>query len=186
MKDTTIISLASIGATFTSSVLGLYFIAQSRRNALREKLFDQQLKLITQIIHKQGRIKIYCSILAHGDKSFHERALDDVSRACKDLTELEGEGAAILPTELWSEVSMLGRLMGETIESYGDSESFLDNFKNVNAQMVKVALLSRIILGADELTGENLSLFSAKRSLGRLARIERDFFRGISDRINKK
>src|SRR5262245_48445399 len=101
MDNSTIVSLAGITGTLISSGLGLYFVAQSRRNSMRDKLFDRQLNLISKIVHKQGRIKLYCSILRGDNKKFRERARGDLSEAVRDLSEMENEGAALLPTQLW-------------------------------------------------------------------------------------
>jgi hypothetical protein len=175
---TLIVGLSGIGATLIASSLGIYFTAKARSTALREALFNKQLELVSRIMHEQGRFKVFATILAAGDDTYKDRARDDIGDCTKDFSEIQEEGAAILPTELWVEVKKLNNQMTTILVDYdagrGISE---DSFKTLVAMMAKIGLLARTVIGADELTEESLSLFSSKKAYQNLANMEIESFR---------
>jgi hypothetical protein len=182
---TLIVGLAGIGATLIASSLGLYFTAKARSSALREALFTKQLDLIARTIHKQGRIRIFAIILAGEDDTYKERAREDIGNCIKDFSEIQEEGAAILPTELWMEVKKLNDHMIKILVSYDDGNGISeDNFKILVAMIVKVSLLSRAVIGVDRLTEASLSLFSSKKQYENLANIEIEYFRELQEKAN--
>ena len=186
MEDKTvtlIIGLAGIFSTLISSMLGIYFIAKSRSAALRESLFNQQLDLIKKIIYKQGRIRIFVAILNDPDSPFTEEARNDVRECVRDYSELQEEGAAILPTELWVEINQLNDFVTGILVSYDEGRGVgLENMRELAARAAKVALLSRVILGIDELTEESLKIYSSKKNLDRVASLEIEHFKDMHDK----
>ena len=177
---TLIVGLAGIVATLIASGLGLYFTAKARTGSLREALFTKQLDLISRIIHKQGRARVFLTILAGKDNTYKEEAREDIGNCVKEFSEIQEEGAAILPTELWGEVKKLNNHMTSILVSYDERKEISeDGFKTLVAMMTKVALLSRVVIGVDELTEESINLFSSKKEYGRLANIEIDYFKKI-------
>ncbi len=171
---TLIIGLAGISSTLISSGLGIYFIARGRSAPLRELLYSKQVELISKIIHKQARYRVYATVLSD-DKTaaFHERALEDIGECLKEYSELTDQAAAILPTDLWIEIKRLSTAMTALLVDY-DKTLKIDRDKLVEiiAIETKVALLSRALLGADELTDESLRLFSSSKGFERLANVE--------------
>jgi hypothetical protein len=68
--------------------------------------------------------------------------------------------------------------------SYDQStELDISSLTTLSAMAAKVALISRSVIGADELTGENLSLFSNKKHFENLAKIEVEHFEKISKEV---
>lgn len=182
---TLIIGIAGIFSTLIASGLGLYFIAKSRSAALRESLFNQQLELIKKIIHKQERIRIYFTILSGSDDTFEEAARSDLGECVRDFSELQEEGAAILPTELWIEVKQLNNHVTHMLVLYDEGKGVsAENTVELVSRATKVALLSRVVLGIDELTEESLKLFSSKKSMDRIANLEIEHFKAMHDENN--
>lgn len=158
---TLIVGLAGIISTLLVSGLGLYFTAKARSSALRESLFTQQLELVRKLVYKQGRVRVFFTLLAEKDGPFQEQARDDAGESIRDFSELQEEGAAILPVELWIEVKRLNDVMADILVSYDGGEGLAeDSMETLVAHSTKVGLLSRVLLGIDELTTESLKLYS--------------------------
>jgi hypothetical protein len=178
---TLIIGLAGIIGTVIASSLGLYFTAKSRSAPLRELLYAKQIELITQMIHKQARFRVYATILSSGDPGFKDIARDDIGDCFKEYSETTEKAAALLPTELWVEIKRLETLMSELIDNYDKSaiinEESLLKLAGMDA---KVALVSRVVLGVDELTEESLKLFSSTKGFERVAKIEPEYFEHLA------
>jgi hypothetical protein len=179
---TLIIGLAGIISTLISSGLGLYFIAKARSATIREALFQKQLELITKIVHHQERFRIFATILTDPDETHREVAREDIGTLLPNFVELEEEGAAILPTELWVEVRQLSTQMTDILIRY-DAEGGVgeEDMRQFVSRCAKVALISRTVIGTDSLTEESMKLFSSKRYYDRLASLEIEFFGKIYD-----
>jgi len=178
---TFIISLAGITATLASSGLGFYFTARARRNSMREALFGKQMELISKIMHKSGRVRVFATILTGKDEGFRDRAREDMGECVREFSEMQNESDAILPTELWVEAKRLSDHMVELLVRY-DEEGQIehDNLMRLVAISAKVGLLSRSVIGVDELTNESLALFSSKKEYEKLAEIEVESFERVS------
>ena len=91
----------------------------------------------------------------------------------EDLSEIQEEGAAILPTDLWIELKNIDSYISKLIINYdGDNGISEENFKDLNAMMVKFALLSRVVIGSDQLTEESIVIFSSKKKYKNLTEVE--------------
>jgi hypothetical protein len=182
---TLIIGLAGISSTLISSGLGIYYTARARSAPLRELLYSKQVELISKIIHKQARYRVYATVLS-GDETaaFHERALEDIGECVKEYSELTEQGAAILPTDLWVAIKHLSSAMTDLVVDYDEvSKIDQDKLLAIIAMDAKVALLSRAVLGVDELTDESLRLFSTRKGLESLTNIE---LRELEERARQK
>jgi hypothetical protein len=178
---TLVIGLAGIAGTLVSSGLGFYFTAKARRNPLREALFDKQLDIISRIMHKGGRVRVFATILTGKDEGFRDQARSDMGECVREFSEMQGESDAILPTELWVEVKRLTDHMVQLLVRYDeDGQIDSDGLARLVAIFMKVGLLSRSVIGVDELTGESLALFSSKKDYDRIAEIEVEYFERIS------
>jgi len=183
---TLIVGLAGIIATLIASGFGLYFIAKARSAPLREALFNKQIDLICKIVHKQSRFRVYATILT-GDNFMHKQmAVEDIAKCYREFSELEEEAAAVLPTELWVEVKRLSGDMSNILEVYDENEALEKALlTSLIARMVKIALVSRVVLGVDELTGESLSLFSAAEDYERISNMEISAFGKMHEKANR-
>lgn len=182
---TLIIGLAGIGATLIASGLGIYFTAKARSNVLREALFKKQLDLIARIMHKQGRFMVFASILAGEKDTYTDQAREEIGVCVKDFSEIQEEGTAILPTELWIEVKKVNAHMIEILVSYDERKGISeDSYKTLVAKMTKVGLLARTVVGADQLTEESLNLFSSKKNYEGLVNFEIECIRKMQKRAN--
>lgn len=182
---TLIIGLAGIIATLISSSLGLYFTARARSAPLRGLLYSKQIELITQIIHKQGRFRIFATLLVGDDPTYKDQAREDIRVCVKDYSELTEKVAAILPTDLWVEIKQLSSYMTELVVNY-DENGKLDekDMVKLSGMDAKVALVSRALLGVDELSNESLKLFSSAQNFERLAIIEAKELTVLAERKN--
>jgi len=178
---TLIIGLAGIVSTLIASGLGFYYTAKARTSSLREVLFVKQFDLITRIISKQGRVRVFVTILAAKDNTYKEQAREDIGNCVKEFSEYQDEGAAILPTELWVEVKKINDYMASILISYDDGKDISeDDTKTLAAMITKICLLSRAVIGVDELTEESIELFSSKEEYEKLANIEIEDLKKIS------
>lgn len=182
---TLIVGLAGVFSTLLASGLGLYFTAKARSSALRESLFTQQIEMIRKIVYKQGRVRVFFTVLTEKDGPFEEQARVDAGESIRDFSELQEEGAAILPVELWVEIKRLNDVMTDTLGSYDDGEGVTeDSMRTLVAHSTKVGLLSRAVLGIDELTTESLKLYSTEKSFKRLADLEVEHFKHMHEQAN--
>lgn len=91
-----------------------------------------------------------------------------------------------MPTELWVEVKQLNDQMAQMLVDYDEGKGLTeDSLRKLSAREAKVALLSRVVIGADELTEQSIKLFSNKKGFERLADMEIDYFRKTHDRENE-
>ena len=161
---TLVVGLAGIFGTVIASGLGLFFTAKARSSPLRELLYEKQIDLITEIIHKQSGFRIYATILSGKDPTFKERARNDIGDCTKDHSVLTEKAAILLPTDLWIAIKQLHNLMTEVLAQYDEKATLDENSLLKLAGMdTKVVLISRTVLGIDELTEESLKLFSSTK-----------------------
>lgn len=182
---TLIIGLAGITATLISSVLGLYFTAKSRSAPLRETLFKKQLDLISRIMHKLGIIRDLVIIMAGENTTFKDKSRNEIREYIRELCEMENEASALLPTELYIEIKRLSYHLTNLLANY-DQSNIIDRkgYTTLSAIAAKVALISRTVIGVDELTIDSLSLFSSKNHYNNLTNIEIEQFQEIAKKVN--
>jgi hypothetical protein len=170
---TLIIGLAGISSTLISCGLGYYFTSKARKAPFRELLYSKQIEMICKILSRQDRFRVFATILASDDKLFHEEARNNIGNCLKEHSELIEEGEAIIPTDLWIEINKANSEMAGILSEYDNKNEIgnisIENFAAINT---KVALISRLMLGVDELTDESLSLFSNKKEFEKVANIE--------------
>ena len=172
-NSTLIIGLAGIVATLISSSLGIYYTAKARTAPLRKLLYSRQIELISKLICTQGRFRVYATIMMGNEQTFKDRARDDIGESLKKHSEFTDEAAAIFPTELWIEVKKLNSAMADLLTSYDETKCVKEEkLKELSAIDAKVALVSRAVLGVDELTEESLRLFSSTKEFEKLATLE--------------
>ena len=180
MTDSTqilIVGIAGMAATLIASALGLYFIARARTAPLRHLLYAKQLELFTDTMELIGKARNYLVILAEPSSEFSETARQDLSEAVPELSRLTNTAAAILPTDVYVEMSRL--LSSVTDFAVGCDEGQVDETfpTTFGAQSAKVALLGRSSLGIDELSDESLKLFGNTEDMQRLANLTADGLR---------
>ncbi|MCK5509483.1 MAG: hypothetical protein KAI50_13305 [Desulfobacterales bacterium] len=182
---TLIIGLSGIGATLIASGLGIYFTAKARSSSLREALFKKQLNIITRIMHRQGRFRVFATILSEENGTYKIQAREDIGDCTKDFSEIQEKGAAILPTELWVEVKRLNDHMTKVLVVYDEGKGISEgSYKTLVAMMAKIGLLARTVIGTDELTEEGLRIFSSKENYENLANMEIEHFTKMHEEAN--
>ncbi len=180
---TLIVGLSGIGATLIASGLGIYFTAKSRSSVLREILFKKQLDLIARTIRTQGRFMVYATIMTGDDDKDKELAGEDFRACMKEFYEINIECISILPTNLCVEVKRLNdHMMGILGSYYKGGAISEESLKILHAMAGKIALLSRTVIGADELTEESLNLFSSKKEYERLVNMEIEYIKKLQQK----
>ena len=181
-----ILGLAGIFSTLIVSGLGIYFTAKARSSSLRESLFTQQLELVRKIIYMQGRVRVFFTVLTDRGGPYEEQAGDEAREAVREFSKLQEEGAAILPVELWVEIKHLNDVMIDVLGFYNESgEISEEDMKTYVAHATKASLLSRAVLGIDELTTEGLKLYSTEKLITSLASLEEEHFKKIHETVNE-
>ena len=108
-----------------------------------------------------------------------------LGESVRDYSELQEEGAAILPTELWAEVNQLNSAMTGILVAYDEGQGISpESMFDFVARSAKVALISRAVLGIDELTTESLKLYSSEENLKRVAELELKNLRALHYKRN--
>ena len=184
---TLVVGLAGIASTLIVSGMGLYYTARSRAAPLRQSLFSKQIEMAVEIVHLQSRIRVFATILSSEESTNLEDARRDIGGHYRKFAEAQEKAAVLLPVELWVEVKGLSDEMSDTIREF-DSQGIIEQgrIKTLIARMTKVALLARVVIGADELTEQSINLFSSQKEYARVADFEITNLEEIHFRINKK
>ena len=90
---TLIISVVAILATLISSLIGHYFTAKARTSSYKQFLYGKQVDLLIKVIHKQGRFKIYATLLMPDAEEYAERARNDIGDIIKRLFDTHGRSS---------------------------------------------------------------------------------------------
>lgn len=183
---TLIVSITGIASTLAVSSMGLYYTAKSRAAPFRQALFSKQLDIVTDIANLQSRIRVFATILSTNDDEHHEEARSDIGEHFRRFSEVEEKASVILPVELWIEVKKLASEITTAIIEF-DSQGIIGSatMKAMIARMTKVALLSRMVIGCDELTEQSISLFSSQKEYKRIVNLEISHLEEIHSRVNQ-
>ena len=190
MNDNTvtlIIGLAGIISTLTVSGLGFYFTYKERSSSLRLSLFKEQLQLLTGVIKTQGKIRLLLGIVCgdFDDGNEKEYFIEELNECIKIFIEYEDIGAAILPTEIWIELKQLNEHISNVFVKYKETNAISDDdTSEFVARSLKMALLSRALLGINELSEESLKLFSSEKSIKNITDIEISHFKEMHKNAN--
>ncbi|MDH4081300.1 MAG: hypothetical protein OEU68_15955 [Nitrospira sp.] len=184
---TLVVGLAGIASTLIVSGMGLYYTARSRAAPLRQALFSKQLEMVVEIVHLQSRIRVFATLLSSKESPYLEEARRDIGEHYRQFAEAQEKAAVLLPVELWVEVKGLSDEMSDAIGEF-DSQGIIEQrrMKTLIARMTKVALLSRVVTGSDELTEQSIDLFSSQKEYVRVANLEIAHFEEIHSRVNRK
>jgi hypothetical protein len=162
-------------------LIGHFFTAKARSSSYKQFLYGKQVDLLIKVIHKQGRFKIYATLLMPDAEEYAECARNDIGDIIKDYSILTEEEATIIPIELWLAVRDCLNAMDTFVEKY-DSETGLtsEDLVSFTAIDTKVALMTRSFIGADKLSDESVKLFSTKRELYNVTNMEVDAFEELA------
>jgi hypothetical protein len=184
---TLIISIVAILATLISSLIGHYFTAKARTSSFKQMLYGKQVDLLIQVIHKQGRFKIFATLLLPGAEEYAERAHGEIIENLKEYSILTEEAAAIITTEIWIAIRDCSSAMGDFVEKYDKGElTSQDDMLPYTAIDTKVTLMIRSFIGADKLSDESVKLFSTKKDLKRITEMNLSAFEEFARQKNKK
>ncbi|MYM32242.1 hypothetical protein GTP58_28310 [Duganella sp. CY15W] len=184
---TLIVGLTGIIATAVVGSIGHYFTAKARTAPLRQSLFAKQLELVMEIANLQSRVRVLATILSSDIEEHIEQAREDIAEYVKQFCEAEEKGAVILPVELWLEVKGLSNSMGALLIEFDSSGTIRSGtMTDMVARIAKVALLCRIVVGSDKLTGQSIDLFYGKSSYDNAAKLEISEFERMHSRVNGK
>lgn len=169
--QTILISIAGLISTAIVGGLGLYFAARSRSASLRQHLYQEQLALVVRLIRIIGKIRTFAPVVLDRAGPYYESALDDLRIKVRQLSEAKDTAAALLPTELYVEVSQLASVV---VDFLGDHDACRDVSwfpARLAGHSAKTALLARAYLGVDELSTESAALFTRKARLSKVANL---------------
>lgn len=183
---TLVVGLAGIASTLIVSGMGLYYTAMSRTAPRRQTLFLKQVETSVEIVHLQSRIRVFATLLSSKESPYLKEARRDIGEHYRQFVEAQEKAAVLLPVELWVEVKGLSDEMSDAIGEF-DSQGIIEQgrMKTLIARMAKVALLSRVVIGSDELTEPSIELFSSQTEYVRIADLEIAHFEEIQSRISR-
>lgn len=184
---TLVIGLAGIVSTLAVSGIGFYYTSKARKTGLRDKLFEKQLDIIVRLNHKQSRIRVFSDILFSGEAEYRDRAREDIGNCIMEYSELEEQASVLLPVELWVEIKHLSEFFVDMLIKFDQSDVLPKSTReDMIALSTKVALLSRVTLGIDELTEESIKLFSSPKYFAEMANLELDYFKQRYSIVNQR
>ncbi|MEQ9398151.1 MAG: hypothetical protein RJQ04_03195 [Longimicrobiales bacterium] len=167
------VGLAGIVSSTVVGGLSVYFSAKARTAPHREHLYAQQVDLAVEVIGLVGRVRNFSAILMSGETSmFHVRAQEDLTETIADLSKASSVSAAILPVELYVQVSSLSTLVAGFAARHDageDVSTFPDQLAGTSA---KLALMLRTFLGVEELSEEGARLLAVQGDLAGLAGLD--------------
>jgi hypothetical protein len=183
---TLVIGLAGIVSTLIVSSIGFYYTSKGRKIGLRDKLFEKQIEIIVRLFHKQSRIRVFSDVLRGKDMELRERAREDIGNLVMEYCEIEEQSAAILPVELWIEIKRLTEFYVDFVVAFDNNNRISEPMREeMLARITKISLLSRTVLGVDELTEESIALFSSPKEYEKLAGLELDHFKKASKQTDR-
>jgi len=171
---TLIVGLTGIVATLIVAVIGFYYTHKSQANSFREKLYGRQLDLISKLFHYHGRFRVFSTLII--ENHFKEEALEDIRVLVRDHSIAKEEAGAIFPTELYEQLGKVSDTMSEFMERQeNDLLLSMENQLSFNSADVKFALLSRSLLGVDELSIGNVRVTSSWNNFKRIKNLDMDY-----------
>ena len=167
----TIISVAGILGTVVTASVGLYFTARSRTSSNRQVLFTKQIELALEIFRATGTAT-NLTILLLPDSEHQDEARDDLSELVPELTKLSYEAAILFPVELYVAFKKVSETLTDIITEFDKGRDITASRDALKVADTRWALMARQLIGADELSIENLQLHSRESELTRLASVE--------------
>jgi hypothetical protein len=154
--------------------MGLYFAARGRSAPLRQHLYEQQLALVVRLLRIIGKVRTYAPMVLDSTDPYYDLALADLRVKVHQLAETKDTAAAILPTELFVEVSQLSGVVTNFLVDHDEGRDVTWFAPKLAGHATKTALLARTFLGVDELSTESTSLFATKSSLKKVSSLAPD------------
>lgn len=172
---TLIVSVAGIVATLVIAIVGFYYTHKAQTSTFREQLYGKQIDLIVKLFHFHGRFKVFSTLII--ENHFKEEAMEDMRILLRDHSIAKEEAGALLPVELYEQLSAVGEAMSTFMNgNESDLPLSIDDQLLFSAADVKFALLSRSMLGVDELSTGNIKLTSSITGFKRVQQIDQDYF----------
>jgi len=177
------IAIAGLVATATASGVGFYFSYRAQRSPLREQLHAKQIEVLIDFSIGSTRLqKIAAALqdnpnLSEEDQRSLDEAWDDVSQRLLDITQM---GAVVLPSDLYSAMTAFRACADDyeiaVVKKINVGKAYYD----LMGACAHVTMLSRELVGADNLSVESLRLhnrdgYDRMKEVGRvaLARVSR-------------
>lgn len=177
------IAVAGLAATATASGVGFYFSYKSQRSPLREQLHAKQIEVLVDFSIGSTRLqKIAAALqdtarLSEEDQRSLDEAWDEVSQRLLDIVQM---GAVVLPSDLYSAMTAF-RACADAYEIAVVKKINIGKaYYDLMGACTHVTMLSRELVGADNLSIESLKLhnrggYARMQEVGRvaLARVSR-------------
>jgi hypothetical protein len=170
----TLVSIAGLLSTAIVGGIGLYFIARGRSAPLRQHLYEEQLAIVVRLVRIIGKIRTFAPTVVESSGASYERALADLRVKVRQLAETKDTAAAILPTELYVEISQLSSVVTDFLIDHDGGRDVRWFPGKLAGHAAKTALLARTYLGVDELSAESARLFSPQGNLAQIASMSPD------------
>lgn len=177
------IAIAGLAATAITSGVGFYFSYKAQRSALREQLHAKQIEVLVDFSIGSTRLqKIAAALqetsqLSVDDQRALDEAWDEVSQRLLDIVQV---GAVVLPSGLYSAMTAFSACANDYEVAVVKRLNVGKAYYDLMGACVHVGMLSRELVGADNLSVESLKLhnregYTKMQEVGRvaLARVSR-------------
>lgn len=197
MQDSTvtlIVGVAGILGTLISSAIGHYYTAKARKDVYQRAVFTEQFELLKKIHLQIGRAQNFLQMIVPPHPDHHEQAEADCLALIPELANLIHEGSALLPSEVWVDLSQFSSKLCEIFEcSDRSSDEAKEIARDVRVRAGIFALATRKMLGIDEmstetykmLTGSNAEDLMSDGERAALARIAGDDAQTVNDNVDR-
>jgi hypothetical protein len=189
------IAVAGLAATATASGIGFYFSYKAQRSPLREQLHAKQIEVLVDFSIGSTRLqKIAAALqdtskLSAEDQHSLDEVWDEVSQRLLDIVQM---GGVVLPSDLYSAMTAFRACADDYEIAVVKGVNVEKAYYDLMGAGAHVAMLSRELVGADNLSFESLKLhnrggYARMQEVGRvsLARVSRALWTQ-SQRIDAK
>lgn len=166
-----VLGIGGLVATGMIGALGLYFTAKARSAPLREALYARQLTVIVDLLQLIENARLYVAIGLGEDTDYRQRAHSDLVGCMPELNRYRSLASALLPVEIFVEVSRVSDVLSAFIETLERESPDPTLQEQLAEHCMRLALLSRQLLGIDELSEVSIKLFADKKALERLSTV---------------
>lgn len=164
MDNGTLLGIAGLAATVMISIAGFYFTYRARTDAMRERVYGQQLGLLLKAADVFAEARTLATVLSAVPREYAAEAIHELKRVPGKAASLDHEAALILPASLVEEFTKTARAITELAAAAEFGQDVTSKAAPVLQRVDRFAELARAHLGVDRLSDETVRLLGTQKS----------------------
>jgi hypothetical protein len=169
MTETLILGLAAIVCSTSVSCVGLYFVYRARSQPFRERLYEAQLALLSEIAEQVVELNSLCLQARVQTEDARRKTFIRAAEPAKRFATLGSRAPVVLPLRICIAITAYGKALQTWIRTQGTDTAAL-------AAVVEAChgLFDQIreCTGVDPMSAETLRLFSASTAIETTLKVE--------------